>query len=517
MEMRRIIIALLCVLGATRCRGENEIVVKEGIRDKITEMVQLLSYLNDDEEGIPPEVLARKYGGGSYFNCNGSATSINAFFRQYATKFLNGKVVDHTLRLTNTSVSKTSSNANDRRWTIKGKLLRANTTSEDYLYKPEDATFVVRWNGSDQDFTLLDVTFKLTPVAVYPKTEREYVFELAPGRTTKNLPWTGGKWRVGVRSSYRDVTSYPGIPDTLRTTPYYLTPYTFTAPKGWKVTKEENPQDLTGQLGINSQKYPRRYTLQMTQTQTGRTLSATITQDKRPKKPPFSFDNDFGFYQLNFLYSLKYGLGLNYMVTLEDSRFTFGALVATNFDTYRGLKSWIKDSEYSAADPAEPYTYDANNYRITTTEYIPTSDGYSELMDPNDEAKHYTKRQLYMANFGVHVADWCRFTVGLGATHTKDIHFMEHARAVTVYSFEPLSSNLPQLDDIRVYKNCYSNYYYRDHSQWDFAVRPALDFQIPLTKDNDHFLSLGAGYTIVPTTMSRSSVDFMIGLRWEMP
>ena len=207
------------------------------------------------------------------------------------------------------------------------------------------------------------------------------------------------------------------------------------------------------------------------------------------------------------------------MYTFDNSRLSLGALIAMNFDNFRGMESigGLANSSYSSVVISIGGTGDGvtNGYKVTTETVNPEKTNYSELMDPYNEAKHYTSRSLYLAQGGFNISQWMRFDLGLGAARAKNLYFMENAYALDIYKYEKTYSTLPDIDDVYVYRNRYKDYYYEDPAKWGFAIRPALNFQIPLGSYNDSYLSLGLGYTFVTGIKDASSLDFSIGIRWE--
>ena len=214
------------------------------------------------------------------------------------------------------------------------------------------------------------------------------------------------------------------------------------------------------------------------------------------------------------LYSLKYNFGLSGLYTFENSRFSIGALIALNFDTFRAMEDLALVSQsYHFESITGGNTSDVTNgYKKNVHTDTPSSTSYSEMMDPYNEAKHYTKRMLYLLQGGFAVNQWLSIHLGLGAASARNLHFMQIAYTRTVYSFEKQDASLPDIPDEVVYTHTYKDYYYKDATKWGFAIRPALNFHIPLNEDFD--LALGAGYTFVTHLKDANSFDFSVGIRW---
>ncbi len=516
--MNRLIVFIILFICCLSANSQNEYEIRKGIQSSLENFMSRITFLNDDEEPIQASTIASDFGGGNYFRVNGSETNLENFLKTYSRSVLRQMYVNHSLKFTTKSISKTSTNSSDKRWTVKAKLTRENATNEDFFIKDEDITFVVRWNGIDKEVSILEMSFSTPLQIVHPVTNREYIFEIDRRNSALSLPYTGGDWKLSIRSWFRDVKSYPGIEGKTTLGDYYLSPYTFNSPDNLKVTVNDNPQFLSGNLRGNYTKLPKSYKIRLTQTKTGKTLDQTITVNTKPRG---SFDYDFEGSQIELFYSLKYNFGLSYMYSFEDSRFSLGLLAAMNFDKFRGMKDLdFAKSAYSLSSVVVNITGETgdgtvNGYKVTTETINPEKTNYSELLDPYNEAKHYTSRSLYLAQGGFNISQWARFDLGIGAARARDLYFMENAYALDIYKYEKTSSTLPDIDDVYVYRNKYKDYYYKDPAKWGFAVRPALNFNIPLDSSDDSFLSLGVGYTFVTGIKNANSFDFSIGIRWR--
>lgn len=315
--MKRLFIGIIATMCCVAVHSQNEYEIKKSIEKSLTDFFSLLSFINDDEEPINPATIASDFRGEHYFRLNGTETTLESFLSSYSRSDLRNKFVNHTLQVSTNNIKKTSSTASDKRWTIKGKLLRENATGEDYYIKDEDITFVVKWNGLDKEVSILDLTFSTPLEIVRPVTNREYKFEIDRQKSILSVPYSGGDWKIAIQSWYRDVKSYPGIEGKTIIGDYYLSPYTYQS--NLKIIENSNPQILSGNLRGNDSKQARIYTICLTQDKTGKTINQTITVGTKPTHCIFDFDSD-GYHQIELLYSLKYNFGLSYMYTFEDSR-----------------------------------------------------------------------------------------------------------------------------------------------------------------------------------------------------
>ncbi len=518
--MRRVVIIFLYFLPFGTLNAQSEYEIRKGIEGSLNLFMSYISCLNDDEDLIQASTIASDFGGGNYFRANGIETNLESFLKNYSSSDLRQIIVNHSLNFPSKSIFKTTSNSSDKRWTVKAKLIRENATNEDFLIKDEDITFVVRWNDIDKEIkiSILELSFSTPLQIVYPKTHREYRFEIDRSNSTLSLPYTGGDWKLSLRSWYRDVKSYPGIDGKTAKGDYYLSPYTYDSPNNLKVTENDNPQYLAGNLRGNYSKQEKKYSIRLTQTNTGKTIDQTITVRAKTRIDPF--DYDFEGNQIDLFYSLKYNFGVSYMYSFGFSRFSIGLLAAMNFDKFRGMKNWFEMEEVSniflGFSGGETDNNTVNGYNITTETINPKKTNYSSLLDPYNEAKHYTSRSLYLVQGGFNISQWARFDLGIGAARARNLYYMKNAYALDIYKYEKTSSTLPEIDDVYVYRNKYKDYYFKDPAKWGFAVRPALNFNIPMDGEySDYFLSLGIGYTFVTGIKNANSLDFSVGIRWE--
>lgn len=511
--MKKIVI-LLCVYAIPLIAySQNEFEIKKSIESSLAEFFSHLSQLNDNEEPIQPSTIASHYCGEHYFIANGKETTLVAFLTAYRST-LGNNYINHTVNIPRGNIKKTSTAATDRRWTVKAILSRSSATDEDSYIRDEDVTLVVQWNGLEKDVSILDITFSTPLQKVYPQVRREYRFEIDKYKSNLLVPSEGGEWTISVISSYRDVKYYPGFPDKDVVGRDFPAKFTYSASRDLGVKVMESSNTMKGLLRGNFNKHNRQYTITLSQEGNTKNLQVPINQEGRGFNF-FDFDKKYSdYYQFDVLYSLKYNFGLSGLYTFENSRFSIGALIALNFDTFRAMEDLALVSQsYHFESITGGNTSDVTNgYKKNVHTDTPSSTSYSEMMDPYNEAKHYTKRMLYLLQGGFAVNQWLSIHLGLGAASARNLHFMQIAYTRTVYSFEKQDASLPDIPDEVVYTHTFKDYYYKDATKWGFAIRPALNFHIPLNEDFD--LALGAGYTFVTHLKDANSFDFSVGIRW---
>ena len=469
--MKKIVI-LLCVYAIPLIAySQNEFEIKKSIESSLAEFFSHLSQLNDNEEPIQPSTIASHYCGEHYFIANGKETTLVAFLTAYRST-LGNNYINHTVNIPRGNIKKTSTAATDH------------------------------------------ITFSTPLQKVYPQVRREYRFEIDKYKSNLLVPSEGGEWTISVISSYRDVKYYPGFPDKDVVGRDFPAKFTYSASRDLGVKVMESSNTMKGLLRGNFNKHNRQYTITLSQEGNTKNLQVPINQEGRGFNF-FDFDKKYSdYYQFDVLYSLKYNFGLSGLYTFENSRFSIGALIALNFDTFRAMEDLALVSQsYHFESITGGNTSDVTNgYKKNVHTDTPSSTSYSEMMDPYNEAKHYTKRMLYLLQGGFAVNQWLSIHLGLGAASARNLHFMQIAYTRTVYSFEKQDASLPDIPDEVVYTHTYKDYYYKDATKWGFAIRPALNFHIPLNEDFD--LALGAGYTFVTHLKDANSFDFSVGIRW---
>lgn len=508
-QMRLLLIALLTTLCCMTADAQNSFDIKCRIKESLTRFFEYLSSVNDDEDAVSPHYLAQEFKGSHYFILNGQETDFEDFIRSYSKRTLGKKYVNHTIVISNDNINKTSTNTADHRYTVRGRLKRSSATDEDYLVKDEAITAIVQFNGFEKEVSILELNLSTTLHISVPTLTLDNELSIDRAHSILTVPYYGGNWRINLHSRSRTIKSYPGMAVTSYGQWF---PVSYDASAKIKFQNDEKAQTVSGRLGPNRSRRATRHYVKLAQN-SGKTLSIYIEQAGRPRKL-FEYDEK-NYEQFDLFYNLKYNFGVSYMHSFEDSRLALGVLASLNYDAFRG---WDKDGSTetttSGRQTPELELY-KSGYDMTKTTITPNGTNYSELLDPKDEAKHYTSRILLLGQLGLNLSQWLRFDIGIGAASAQNLHWMEEAYSLDIYHYERTRKNLPELDDMLVYHKMYNDYYFRDKIQWGFAIRPALVFHIPLDRDFDSSISLGTGYTFVTKLEKASAFDFSVGIRWE--
>lgn len=536
MRKYRFILAIGGLLFFGNLFAQHEEVKRTDIINSLNQFFDNLSSVNDEFESIPASVFARIYGdenvltgGGHYFRYNGQETRISSFVQSYARNSVEGKNINHTLDISNRTLNVKPINgksSSDQRWQVKGTLIRSNAhfkegnKNEDYLIKSIPVELVVRYNGSGKEVSILEINMNSPRLQkVYPQYREEIVFTVDNNNTNTNVPSNGGQWYCSMHSYKKRIKFYPGFDKTSET--QYLLDYNYdtsASNSGLGNVKMEKLGNgllkVYGTLASNYSEESRTYSLNLIQKETGEKYSLSIIQpgtiDPCAWCRFFRVDNSWGLNQINLSYSLKYGIGLAYKHHFEETRFSLGGIISFNFDVFRGIEAPDMSSRYGSSTVVITTTNIKEDlYEMEKETVKPNSSNYSNLLDPKNEAKQYTSRSLFMIEPGVDVTNWFNFTLGLGIALSTDKYFLETAYGYTKYSYKKLDPSLPDIDDVYDYKAYYKDYYYMDPTKCHFAIRPAMDFRIPI--DRHQYLNLGVGYVITPGFKDGNSLDFSIG------
>lgn len=527
--MRRFTLFAICAINIFNMFAQSDAEKIKTIKQSVEMLMSCISDINEDEDGyLDPSTIQYEFGGANYFIANGKDAVIADFFRNYSKRGLDGSLVYHIIDWTYNSVTKSKTSRSDNVWNITATLKRQSGNGEDFLVKDTPINLVVRFNGIDKNISLLEINFPTSIEKIYPRFEKEYYFKSNPSR--RNVEWSGGQVNFDIDSRYRNVKIY----STLKTIPeetWYRLPFSvISSDFNYSINNQNNT--LTGEIKPNYSKSGSNNYKMVLKQEDGLYAPITIEvyQGVKPKTSPFEFDSDIE-HQIELFYSLKYQFGLSYTYVIPDSRWTIGVLAAMNNNTFKATKPLqifnnkpnlsieqnvnieINVNHNSSSNESDN---SMNGYIVGEETEFPTEDNYSSIFDPNNNAKHYTSRQFCVISPGFFITNWMRFDLGLGIARARDLHYMENVPSITRYSYTKTDPALPDIDDVVVYSNYYKTFWFNDKQELSFALRPALNFQIPLGKYRERFLTGGIGYTYTPSIKNGSSMDFTFGFGFEL-
>lgn len=143
--------------------GQSEYAIKQRIQESLDGFMNMLSYVNDEEEVITPSMIATRYSGGNYFRFNGKEMKLQNFIEDYCYSDLKRQVVNHRLSISPNNITKVSNNPSDRRWTVNGVLKRGYATNNRDNISDESIKFIILWRGINEEISLLEIDFYSVP------------------------------------------------------------------------------------------------------------------------------------------------------------------------------------------------------------------------------------------------------------------------------------------------------------------------------------------------------------------
>ena len=521
--MKRLIISILLLFGGCYGSFAQETSVKQHIKESLSEFMAAISGVNDSESKENVNSIVKEFTTSNYFQFNSEDVDAVSFFNKYCSEYLQGKIISHHVEGVELRLE------DNMCWSISCILVRERADGVQSHIRDTNLQLLVRCSSIKEPIKILSMSFYPQITMKQETHDKEYVFKILESEGLRQ-DYRGRRWNLSVDSRVRDVHKLDG--KIYKLGEYYRIPFKVSANVKVDTTKI-GEGIISGYLPQNNTRFDKRYNLKLSQVGSSQECMRTIYQEKKPSF--FDFDSDdAAMHQVDVIYSLKYNVGLSYMITIPDSRFSVGAAIASNFNSFRGLAQGkssepIKieannnvnvDINIGGGDASvsvgtsDDYSSDiTNGYRKSVVEYKAKDSQYSSIMDPDNLAEHFKSRSYFLAQGGVYLCQWVRFDLGLGAARCQDVHYMKEAYDVTKYSYEAIEDNLTQIDDVYVYKRAGCNYF-RDKTKWSFAIRPAINAQIPLSYSA--YLTLGVGYLYTPTLFKSSSVDFSIGFGWNL-
>ena len=143
--------------------GQNEYAIKQGIQESLEKFMDMISYVNDEDEPILPSTIATRFGGGNYFIFNGKEMKLEHFIEDYSHSDLQRQIVNHTLVFTREGIVKVDSDKADKRWSVDATLKREYASNSNIKIGDEKIKFVVSWDDNNEHLSILDIAFQSKP------------------------------------------------------------------------------------------------------------------------------------------------------------------------------------------------------------------------------------------------------------------------------------------------------------------------------------------------------------------
>lgn len=491
--------------------------MKYEIETGIRSFFSTISDLNDPDNAVTFERIVARYQKADDFTFNGTMTSMSKFLSDYQKNVLKNDNISHIIEKKRNVDIKLVKKGTDL-YSYTGVLHRIFLDDEENVkVKDVDVNIEVFYDKSKQDSRVLirSINFdpKLSKVNVAIKDE--HTFKTNSEKTYVNSD--ASLATANILSTKNTLRYFPGIDNTTSRYDYVRVPFTVINHQGVRKAVVLNDSTVSCEFYNNYSQQTRTYSVTLAQSGSNKQIVWTIVQSGRsiPESPWEKFvrvltdyDNDEEKHDINVFYSPKYDLGLSYMYTPEDSRFGFGLTLATTFNSYKELFGTQQANAFTFTSLGDHFL---NGYKVEHEYLHPYNESYSELMDPYGEAEVKKLSSLMLANVGYYVNDWLRIDLGLGAACSKNIYHMNNAYGVDKFTFVKTNPSLPDVDPYYYYSVAVNDYDYKDKNKWGFAIRPSLNFRIPLV-DDELYLPVGVGYTYVTNNSSISSIDFSIGI-----
>lgn len=231
----------------------------------------------------------------------------------------------------------------------------------------------------------------------------------------------------------------------------------------------------------------------------------------------WDWDTFYETHAVTYLFSPKYQIGLSYMYRPENSRWSFGAILAGSAELLKPIS--FTSYSYSQPDQTITYTKDENGipvtYRETTTGSALLPDKYSEEIDPFHEVKIKNSNALILGNAAFNICNGIQIEAGLGAGYHKDIYHMPYVAIKETTTVTNVATGATVGEPQISYRKEKATLTYKGDPKWSPAARLGARFFIPLDGWDSRFITLGAGYTFLFSNSKQSSWDVNIGYLWS--
>lgn len=241
-------------------------------------------------------------------------------------------------------------------------------------------------------------------------------------------------------------------------------------------------------------------------------ISEVSTESDGYQLPTGKIDVDVNlpFSVISYHFSPKYQLGVSFLYhPTSDSRFSYGGIISTSFDVYRG---WFSSALVHASASSESNS--STEQTMVTTNVNEGQERYSEVVDPYNEAKKYDANALFLFNLGYNVCNGVMLEAGAGAAYHRDKYYMPN-----MYQLQKTVVSDTQTGEIvgePIYKYIKQDisHWYKQNTKWSPAIRLGTKFLIPLDRFKYYCIAFGGGYTYLPINHKFSSWDANVGFLW---
>ena len=502
--MKRITSIVLLLLVSYVVKAQDA-TTQSSIHWSLCEFFSELDAINDPE-AVKSDVkdIVHSYLNGTYFKFNDVDVNNRARFikQTYCTEYLESRIITHSLG----DVGDWKFVDQGDCWKVSGKLKAFSGTGEDYIIKDADAEFLIRYNGPDKNITILEIKTSPQLYVLYPQWYIQY--DLKVNKDIDNLLYNqgGGEFDIDIISRARQVKKYGN--EVAEKNEWYFVEYTILNTDGLEVVSR-NEDKVTIRVSPNYSNATKYYDLTFCQTMlSGELYTKEVKVSQRGVPiPPNPLLNEDQRLELGCLYGFDNDIGIKWMLGAEDRRLWIGVEGGFDMD-YVGVgfaTPTSKDNNY-------PSISISNGYKITEQKVL--GKNATTLVDPYNEAKPFYNKAFLLPHVGVNLHKYLRFDLGLGVMWIQRAYFMKNTYDYIKYSYESLSEDLPPIDDVYRYIRTNESYYYKEKTQWNFAIHPSVNVLVPLGEYSD--LTLGVGYLYVPYNNEHSETSIGLGLTFNI-
>ena len=535
----------MCIISFIPINAQSKSEIYEQISYTMDDFISDLNNMKDeeDETGRKIQSIGFTFGSPNYFFYNGqNYNNLSNWLRRFYLGQLGDDVLMHEMTINKNSIKKESDDKVDKRYSFKATLKRDNESNprKDFLIKDEEVTFVVMVE-EDKGVTILEMKGNWGIKRITPYYEWEYTLTIEQDSkyispegeevtfkvnsfAQKNKIYEGLK-KVGTGNPIRVKVSINGDDKSMTDGGLYT----------YRIKRNISYDNIVHTFKVQQQGLGEEYGKGIRQGNGIQSVDVMFSQQGKSKPlPPTTFgewltdydEYDAGDMDVKFHYGLKKTFGLSSSYRFEDSRFTLGLYLAMcknrisqlDWNIFKYEQSQYVSVETGTTNLGTTVIVDKNGESITvekykeTVSYIkPSKRGYSEQMDPDKEAEHKKVYSYVMVKPGIYINNWIQFDLGLGVARTQNTYRMEDAWQIKVIDKTYEKNGVGQQETENVYERTGESFLYKDYEKFQLAVRPGINFLIPLDKYGEHNLTLGAGYTYVPGDTDANNLDFSLG------
>jgi len=539
---------VVCLICINMFAQKNIEQAKMIIEKEMVSFRSVLDYMNsmDEEERYDTNDINFSFGG-DYFEYNGkNYENLGIWLNNFYLKELKNHMLTHFIVVDNTSVVKLSDNPVDLRYRFNATLNRKNESStDDFKLKEEKVSFVVMVE-KERGIRILgiDGQWEINPI----RPQYVWDYSLATSKDIVYIGENGGDDIISITSTAQQKKKYGDLEISNIGNPV---PVEFIVKPEGNLTYKKNNDTISLKLNRNYSKDRKEYAITVEQQPVNINTGYFVNKNKGPyyktinisqsgitrpisiwEKIIYFDEYDAPNMDVKFHYGLNNTFGLSTTLRVsEDYRFTLGLYAAmcgnriSQIEWGDMFKSTIITNSSSISSEVSIGTniivengveVTVEKYKETTHLTEPDKRGYSSIVDPDGEAEHKKVYSYIMVTPGMYVNNWVHLDLGIGFSRSQDTYWMADAYVLETKEISYEKNNIPVMKtEYAANIRSGESFLYKDRANWNFAVRPGVNFLIPLDMYEESYLTIGAGYTFVPGDVDANNLDFSIGYAFQ--